>query len=772
MVETARGGVVLFACTGVEPREGQRLIVVGSSSELGEGNASRGIPLHRVKNPAFPGVWMSFPMRHSACSHLRFQFALASPGADTLEWSVSACGGANSGATLTDAHQQSSAVASSLTPEAAPTYNRSEDCCGCVWEPLGCGVREVGVVDGGLVLFGGRWGERETQVTPLTWEDIVLAQQQLEEETSPAVSSELDTEKESEQEGRQGSENKSVTAISQSSSMCASSKREGGKGEEKGCGVAAQSEGDFAVSRGGQEGGGRVRLQQVDIDMSLYDSAETEGISLSGGHVKTSLSPVLQKKKRGNEVMGERERDEKSDQVLRFGPAALNERGWVRGEEGDRLGGKGAESVNGLRGTGCPGLFLGESRGAEGEPLCPSAVCEGPKRRRLSLISPAVSDSQYDMIGSEEALVTGEGVAVFPFASVAQQQSFLPSQKRSLSRGTFTHCLEVQSTAVPRERQAVCGLSEGGMERALTTGEKTGDVWQHSVGREGSTGCLGGCEKRGGKGKGRAPRRGEEGQIPNCPLSARAGGFVVDAGSVGERACVSTAGNETSARIVEGRASVSMAAFARSARSAEGGAFVGTAGSALDVETVEGATSVCTADGVIGARSVEVVAFVSTVGSVISARSAAGRVFVSTVDGARSARSAEGRVSVSTAGSVAIVGIVEGRVSVSTVAFVVDAKIVEGRASVNTAGSEISARTVGGRVSVNTAGSVAIVGIVEGRASVSTVGSETSARSAGERASVSIGRTPDTARNASSSLLFLLDLFSHPFSLFAIDLCP
>eukprot|EP00820_Chromera_velia_P007093 Cvel_19500.t1-p1 / transcript=Cvel_19500.t1 / gene=Cvel_19500 / organism=Chromera_velia_CCMP2878 / gene_product=hypothetical protein / transcript_product=hypothetical protein / location=Cvel_scaffold1687:1-604(-) / protein_length=156 / sequence_SO=supercontig / SO=protein_coding / is_pseudo=false len=79
MIE-AETGCVLFACSGVEPREGQTLVVVGNSSELGGWDASRGAPLHRVKNPAFAGLWMCFPMLHSARSHVRFQFALVGPG--------------------------------------------------------------------------------------------------------------------------------------------------------------------------------------------------------------------------------------------------------------------------------------------------------------------------------------------------------------------------------------------------------------------------------------------------------------------------------------------------------------------------------------------------------------------------------------------------------------------------------------------------------------------------------------------------------------------
>uniref|UniRef100_A0A0G4GJD3 CBM20 domain-containing protein n=1 Tax=Chromera velia CCMP2878 TaxID=1169474 RepID=A0A0G4GJD3_9ALVE len=201
MVE-AETGVVLFACTGVEPREGQTLVVVGSSSELGGWDVSRGITLHRVKNPAFSDVWMSFPLSHKACSHLQFQFALVASDTDILESDSSARGGmrlVDSGSPI-EGGQNSSTVTSVLSA-ASPTDGRRQDCCGWVWEPFGCGLRDVEVVGGGFVLFGGRWGEGGTQVTPLTWEDMVSAQQELEQHSLPYVPSELDSEKEQEEEG-------------------------------------------------------------------------------------------------------------------------------------------------------------------------------------------------------------------------------------------------------------------------------------------------------------------------------------------------------------------------------------------------------------------------------------------------------------------------------------------------------------------------------------------------------------------------------------------
>uniref|UniRef100_A0A0G4G6J7 CBM20 domain-containing protein n=1 Tax=Chromera velia CCMP2878 TaxID=1169474 RepID=A0A0G4G6J7_9ALVE len=191
MIE-AETGVVLFACSGVEPREGQTLVVVGSSSELGGWDASRGITLHRVKNPAFPGVWMTFPMRHSAGSQVRFQFALVGPVSDTLQSMTF-----DNGGLVVDGVKTSSAVSSTLS--ATPIDGRNQECCGCVWgEPLGCGPREVEVVCGGYALFGGRWGNGETQVTPLRLEDMALAQQQLEQEYPASVSSQLETERDRE----------------------------------------------------------------------------------------------------------------------------------------------------------------------------------------------------------------------------------------------------------------------------------------------------------------------------------------------------------------------------------------------------------------------------------------------------------------------------------------------------------------------------------------------------------------------------------------------
>uniref|UniRef100_A0A0G4HDW2 Uncharacterized protein n=1 Tax=Chromera velia CCMP2878 TaxID=1169474 RepID=A0A0G4HDW2_9ALVE len=139
---------------------------------------------------------MSFPRCHSACSQVQFQFALIAPVADTLQSMTF-----DNGGLVVDGVKTSSAVSSALS--AAPVDGRNQDCCGCVGgEPLGRGPREVEVVGGGYALFGGRWGNGETQVTPLRLEDMVLAQQQLEQEYSTSVSSELESERD--REGERG----------------------------------------------------------------------------------------------------------------------------------------------------------------------------------------------------------------------------------------------------------------------------------------------------------------------------------------------------------------------------------------------------------------------------------------------------------------------------------------------------------------------------------------------------------------------------------------
>uniref|UniRef100_A0A0G4GCZ8 CBM20 domain-containing protein n=1 Tax=Chromera velia CCMP2878 TaxID=1169474 RepID=A0A0G4GCZ8_9ALVE len=279
-MEAETGGGVLFACSGVEPRKGQTLVVVGSSSELGGWDASRGITLHRVKNPAFPGVWMSFPMRHSA-----------------------GC-------------ENSSAV-TSATSAAALTNGGGRDCFGCICEPLGCEPREVEVVDGGFVLFGGRWGNGETQVTPLALKDMVLAKQQLEQDTLPSVSSEFDIER-----GRKGGETRgggsfggpsegdmmlSLCSGSASVSVAApppapspASERACGQWKGRGCGMAehVQSEAEFPARRG------RASVEEVtenaDTLMASADySGECDGVSVSGGHPEPSVPMCVQRRGEG-----------------------------------------------------------------------------------------------------------------------------------------------------------------------------------------------------------------------------------------------------------------------------------------------------------------------------------------------------------------------------------------------------------------------------------------------------------------------------------------
>uniref|UniRef100_A0A0G4HPK9 CBM20 domain-containing protein n=1 Tax=Chromera velia CCMP2878 TaxID=1169474 RepID=A0A0G4HPK9_9ALVE len=465
----AETSVVLFACSGVEPREGQTLVVVGSSSELGGWDVSRSISLHRVKNPAFPSVWMSFPIRHSAGSEVRFQFALVTPSADTESLQSMTF---DDRRLVVDVLKSSSAVISTISA-AAPSHSRSQDCCWCVWgEPLGCGLREVEVVSGGYALFGGRWGNWEPQVSPLRLEDMVLAQQQLEPEkdTPPSVSSELEIEKENAREGggvggggtfRGPPEGdlmvsdvtgKTDGALSQSFPICPSPKREGESGKERGCGSAVQVEDEFSARKShvSQQTVGGVGVapasENADILMVCGHGAECDGVCVPEGHhhLKTN-SAILQRG--GDELRGVR-----GGIGFRFAPAALNRRGIDRVNGGEGLsGGKSAETggaVNLLAGR------VGKSRSVSRESLpereCPSAVCDGPKRRRLSSLSVAISESQSDM-----SLRRGEQTLIFPCPSIPQQHSGFPK-----SRLSFDSVGMNQADVACQREAAVCGLSE------------------------------------------------------------------------------------------------------------------------------------------------------------------------------------------------------------------------------------------------------------------------------------------------------------------------
>uniref|UniRef100_A0A0G4I709 CBM20 domain-containing protein n=1 Tax=Chromera velia CCMP2878 TaxID=1169474 RepID=A0A0G4I709_9ALVE len=715
-MRTETGGGVIFACSGVEPREGQTPVVVGSSSELGGWDVSRGITLHRVKNPAFPGVWMSFPMFHSASSQVQFLFALVGPSA-----SFSPVGGlvtSADGESLVDGVQNSSAVPSALAAAAAaPTDGRGQDCCGFVWEPLGCGVREVGVVDGGLVLFSGRWGEGGTQVTPLTWEDMVLAQQQLEQDSLPSVSGNEKEKERGETEGSfegiqkgeaSGGESfggppegdmmvavptaetvsfpvSSVpSALSPSSPAFASSQRGGGNrgGQRRGFSQPVQCEAEFLARRsslrasgrqGVGGGGGEVLLREIGVASVATDSARFEGLSVRGGRPETSVSVPV--RKRGYETMEGGGRDGVSDQALRFAPAVLKRRGGVTGEEGGVSGGKVAESVHGLTGgydsVSVPSLLVRESESAcrarLAEDQSVSVGCEGPKRRRLSSPSVLVSESQSGRGGSHEGESAGRG-------EEGRDRNFQRAGL-CLHGRRLTHCRE-------------CGGAQGcqgGQWHKCTATSGTVRVDQQQVCGDGSGRHIG--MRRAEKGRSRG--------IDEETFSVRMDGFVVSA------------------------------------------------------------------------RSVEVVAFVSTVDGARSARIAGGKVFVSTAGSGTTAKSVEGRVFVSTAVSVTEAKIAEGRVSVSMAVSVTDAKIAEGRVSVSMAGGALSARSVEGRVCVSTAVSVAdaksveevafvstvdgatITGTVGGKASVSTAGSARSARSAQGRAFVFIEKILNTATSAS-----------------------
>uniref|UniRef100_A0A0G4FZG7 CBM20 domain-containing protein n=1 Tax=Chromera velia CCMP2878 TaxID=1169474 RepID=A0A0G4FZG7_9ALVE len=413
MIE-AETGCVLFACSGVEPREGQTLVVVGNSSDLGGWDASRGAPLHRVKNPAFAGLWMCFPMLHSARSHVRFQFALVGPGADTVGTGSSACGGMAlfDGGVLVGGCRNSSAVTSS----AAPTDGRSQECYGCAREPLGCGLREVEVVGGGFALFGGRWGNGETQVTPLGWEDMVFAQQQLEQDAFPSVSSEIDGEGDRQAERGERSEGggfggppegslpvrESDTlpvapagVLSSSSLTCVSSGEEGGGGHERGHEVAVQSESVFVNRRstadGRQsEGVGGVLLRESGRETVrgggvapaskniLVTSAQFDSLCVSTGQCVSA-----------NGVMGEKKgHDHFDDERCRFAPVCVG-------------GERGVGVLRGRSALTCGGASVPGGHQSGSDKASSARECEGTKRRRLSSPSCAVSESHEDWTGGD-----------------------------------------------------------------------------------------------------------------------------------------------------------------------------------------------------------------------------------------------------------------------------------------------------------------------------------------------------------------------------------
>uniref|UniRef100_A0A0G4G004 Uncharacterized protein n=1 Tax=Chromera velia CCMP2878 TaxID=1169474 RepID=A0A0G4G004_9ALVE len=330
---------------------------------------------------------------------------------------------------------KSSSAGISTISAAAPSHSRSQDCCWSVWgEPLGCGPRKVEVVGGGYALFGGRWGVGDIQVTPLRLEDMVLAQQQLEQDTASSVSSKFETDKENEWEKEgsiagekfggphEGDSTVSDVSLFASGNVLSAApstgtwaERVGGEEREKRKEGDIQPETEPAERRsrtsgqqgdgGGQDSlretseaaGGRVGVapasETARILMASADSAESNGGSVPWGHSETFASVHLQR--RGDDVMGGGKGHGSSDQKIRFAPAALKRREGV-----GVLGGKSAESLNGLMGRGGPCLIVGESRSVfrelqtEGGSVCPSAVCEGPKRRRLSSLSVAVSESQ------------------------------------------------------------------------------------------------------------------------------------------------------------------------------------------------------------------------------------------------------------------------------------------------------------------------------------------------------------------------------------------
>uniref|UniRef100_A0A0G4HDD6 CR-type domain-containing protein n=1 Tax=Chromera velia CCMP2878 TaxID=1169474 RepID=A0A0G4HDD6_9ALVE len=332
---------------------------------------------------------------------------------------------------------------------------------------------------------------------------MVLAQQQLEQDTPPSVSSKFETDKENEWE-KEGSIARekfggphegdftvsdvslsaSVNVLSSAPSTGIWAERVSGeetlreKGKETLSDIQPETELAERRSRAsGQQGnsGGRVSLREISeaaggrvgvvpasetahILMASADSAESNGGSVPWGHSETFASVHLQR--RGDDVMGRERVHGISNQTIRFASASLKTREGMRGEGVGVLGGKSAESVNGLTGRRGPCLIVGENR------LSCEIVCEGPKRRRLSSLSVPASESQSDRRGGEEAVVTGRGDAVFCLSTVPQRDPSLP-------RLSFDS-VKVQNPEVVCHREAaVCGSvrEEGGMEKEPIEGE-------------------------------------------------------------------------------------------------------------------------------------------------------------------------------------------------------------------------------------------------------------------------------------------------------------
>uniref|UniRef100_A0A0G4FXR8 CBM20 domain-containing protein n=1 Tax=Chromera velia CCMP2878 TaxID=1169474 RepID=A0A0G4FXR8_9ALVE len=756
MVE-AETGVVLFACTEVEPREGQTLVVVGCSSEIGGWDVSRSIALHRVKNPAFPGVWMSFPMSHSVCSQVQFWFAL-------VDSQIDGCHGC----------QTSSAVVSALSA-ASPTGDRSQDCRGCVWEPLGCGLREVEVVDGGFVLFGGGWGEGGTQVTPLTWADMVHAQQELEQHSLPYVPSELDTEKEQAEEGETKEWGTLEVVFLQKGQSEVRGERRGDEGSDQSFRFAPAA----VMNGGGGEGadvfGGQIEKavsggmgegdpvsnpsQRVRESQCVFQETPTEGDGVSAeceglkhrcfSSLSVSISAPQSDRRVGGQAFV-------SERVSCVSPFLLSPEQQSPLQKSCLMSQSVPHPVR-IHDTHIA-LHLDRLGGVSGERRL---------RRGTEYVEDVYSDGSNSVSGCKGPADTDLHSKIPP--SLPLSFTLLPLLEHQQGEGHKTH-----GVALPlKRRRSEAALSEAEADKcdALPGFPVAGEgvVWK------GKEGCLMREEK-----------------LRRLTVS------VSNSARLSSESCVGRGGGEKSARSAEGREFVSTVAFALDARSVEERASVSTAGSRTIAETAEGRAFVGTAPSVTIARSAEGGAFVSMEGGEVSARSAEGRAFVSMEGGEVSARSAEGRASVSTAGGDVSARSAEGRASVGMAEDDVSARIVEGRTFVSTAGNAPGARSAGveafvstagnapgvrsaeARASVSTAGNApgALPRIVEGRTFVSTAGSVIGARSAGVQASVCTveiatiartvevgaavfsGMTAEAVMSASLSLLCLIDSFA------------
>uniref|UniRef100_A0A0G4GKP8 CR-type domain-containing protein n=1 Tax=Chromera velia CCMP2878 TaxID=1169474 RepID=A0A0G4GKP8_9ALVE len=275
---------------------------------------------------------------------------------------------------------------------------------------------------------------------------MVLAQQQLEQDTLPSVSSEMDGEGDRQAERGEMSEgggfggppegglsvresDTSLSApavvLSSSSLTCVSSGKEGGEGKQRGHEMDVQPEGvlthRISTADGRQsEGGGRVSLREsgratvgvVGVAPAskniLVASAQSDSLYVSTGQ---SVSV--------NGVMGEKKgHDHFDDERCKFAPVCVD-------------GQRGVGVLRGRSALTCGGVSVPVvHQSVLGQRDHQSSVCEGPKRRHLSSPSCAVSESCTERRGGERAFEAERGDMAFSLLSVPQQYSPLSKCSR------------------------------------------------------------------------------------------------------------------------------------------------------------------------------------------------------------------------------------------------------------------------------------------------------------------------------------------------------